>query len=221
MPILKLDNLKKAYAVGDKTLEILSGVDLTIEKGEKVAIIGQSGSGKSTLLHSAGLLDTPTSGYIHLLDADTTDFRDSQKAELRNKHMGFVYQAHHLMPEFTALENVLMPSLIGGENSLDYARELLADVGLSDRENFLPGKLSGGEQQRVAIARALMNKPDLLLADEPTGNLDPATADKVFALFEELVSKQGMALLMVTHNEELAEKCDKIYRLEQGVLKAG
>lgn len=220
MSILKLENLTKSYNSPNGELVVLSGVNLTVEKGQKIAIIGQSGSGKSTLLHSAGLLDTPSEGKISLLGDDTANLKDKQKANLRNKHMGFVYQNHHLMEEFTALENVMMPSLIGSSCDVKHAHKLLADVGLTSRENHLPSKLSGGEQQRVAIARALMNNPDILLADEPTGNLDPETANQVFELFETLVNKNDMALLMVTHNEEIASKCDVILRLESGILKS-
>ena len=155
-----------------------------------------------------------------MLGQETAKLKDRHKAELRNQHMGFVYQAHHLMPEFTALENVIMPALIGGKVDTSHAHKLLTDIGLMDREHHLPGKLSGGEQQRVAIARALMNNPDILLADEPTGNLDPETAEQVFNLFQSLVDSRGMALLMVTHNEELAKKCDVILRLEHGILKS-
>jgi lipoprotein-releasing system ATP-binding protein len=223
MSILHLENLTKTYispnSKSDK-LTVLSGVNLTVEKGQKVAIIGQSGSGKSTLLHSAGLLDTPTEGTVSLLGQNTASLQDRQKSNLRNKHMGFVYQAHHLMEEFTALENVMMPALIDGNNNKNHAYKLLADVGLMDRKDHLPSKLSGGEQQRVAIARALMNTPDILLADEPTGNLDPETAEQVFKLFDDLVNNHGMALLMVTHNENLANKCDVIMRLEGGILKS-
>jgi lipoprotein-releasing system ATP-binding protein len=219
MSILTLEKLTKSYDAPTGKLTVLSGVNLTVEKGQKVAIVGQSGSGKSTLLHSAGLLDTPTEGVVSLLDQNTTQLTDMHKAELRNRHMGFIYQAHHLMAEFTALENVMMPALIGNRGNVSHATKLLAEVGLLDRKHHLPGKLSGGEQQRVAIARALMNNPDILLADEPTGNLDPKTADQVFQLFEKLVSKNGMALLMVTHNEALAKKCDVVFKLEKGVLK--
>ncbi len=219
MTILELKNLTKYYSAPSGRLKVLSGVNLKVEKGQKVAIIGQSGSGKSTLLHCAGLLDSPTEGSIYLLGKNTEHLKDNKKSELRNKHMGFVYQANHLMEEFTALENVMMPSLIANKSNKNKARELLNAVGLADREEYLPSKLSGGEQQRVAIARALMNSPDILLADEPTGNLDPKTADKVFEIFDNLVTNHGMAVLMVTHNEELAKKCDIILQLNNGILK--
>ena len=227
MSILKLENIQKTYTSTADDLHVLSGVNIEINAGERIAVVGQSGSGKSTLLHIAGLLDVPTSGTLHMNGIDVTRKKDKYRSELRGKHIGFVYQEHHLMKDFTALENVMMPMRFSGgrfsgkfnaKQAEERARHLLDIVGLSNRLIHLPSELSGGEQQRVAIARALMNKPKLLLADEPTGNLDPHTADDVFELFNKLVKEEGMALLMVTHNHELAQSCDKVYTMDEGVL---
>ncbi|MBI1362748.1 MAG: ATP-binding cassette domain-containing protein [Proteobacteria bacterium] len=216
---MQLVGISKAFRQPSGTLEILKNVNLDLHPGKKVAIVGQSGSGKSTLLQIAGLLDKPTAGEVRLDGASVTPLGDTQKAHLRNKTFGFVYQYHHLLAEFTALENVMMPALIGNKNARDaqrMAEGLLEAVGLTERMAHHPAHLSGGEQQRVALARALMNKPRVLLADEPTGNLDPHSADAVFNLFTQLADKDGLSVLMVTHNTELAKKCDVVYTMREG-----
>jgi lipoprotein-releasing system ATP-binding protein len=219
--LLALNKVSRYYDSKAGRVNVLQNISLTLGSGETVAIIGQSGAGKSTLLHIAGLLDNPSSGSLQVQGAPQKTMRDREKAHLRNKLFGFVYQHHHLLREFSALENVLMPAMIGRRASAvaeARARSLLKQVNLSHRESHLPSQLSGGERQRVAIARALMNQPRLLLADEPTGNLDPATATKVSDLLFNLVKEEGMALLLVTHNETLARQCHKVYRLEEGQL---
>lgn len=220
--VLELKDIKKSFQSGKRWLKILNGVDLKVHAGERVAIVGQSGSGKSTLLQIAGLLDKPSEGKVQFREANVGDASDNTKAELRREQFGFVYQFHHLLPEFTALENVLMPARLGNQmgmhEAVGRARELLIDLGLAERINHYPAHLSGGEQQRVAIARALMNKPSILFADEPTGNLDPATADSVFSLFQKLAGQHKLAVVMVTHNQELAKSCDSIYRMQEGHL---
>lgn len=220
--VLKLENIRKAYDSTAEHLDVLCGVNLSIEEGERVAILGHSGSGKSTLLHIAGLLDLPTSGQVSVNGVDVTHEKDKALSELRGKYLGFVYQEHHLMKNFTALENVLMPAKcveqMTEKDAVARANYLLETVGLADRASHLPSELSGGEKQRVAIARALMNKPKLLLADEPTGNLDPETAAEVFALFNKLAQEENMAMLMVTHNHSLGAECDKVYDMQDGVL---
>lgn len=221
--ILKIENLHKTFTSGAEKLTILHGVNLEVNAGERVAIIGQSGSGKSTFLQIAGLLDTPSEGTVAIGGVSHTKMKDSEKAKIRGTVLGFVYQSHHLLREFTALENVLMPARIAGKitpEKTERAKHLLAEVGLADRENHFPSELSGGEQQRVAIARALMNKPQLLLADEPTGNLDPNSAEDVSLLFDKLVKNEGLALLLVTHNMELASNMDKVYTMKEGVLSS-
>jgi lipoprotein-releasing system ATP-binding protein len=199
--------------------QILSGVDLTLQPGEAVAIVGPSGSGKSTLLHVAGLLDVPNHGRVVLNGQDTARLSDDARAQRRNQTCGFVYQFHHLLREFTALENVALPASIGGQQpDLARAKNLLAAVGLGHRLHHLPTQLSGGEQQRVAIARALMNRPALLLADEPTGNLDPHTAEAVTDLLFQLIAQEGMAALIVTHNPALAARCHRVLTMQEGHL---
>ncbi len=219
--VLDIKAVSKTYGTGNGALTVLSGADLILNKGERVAIVGQSGSGKSTLLHIAGLLDAPTVGEVMLNGVSVHGFSDRKRSAVRNSTFGFIYQTHHLMPDFTALENVMMPARIAGmsqKDALTRAHELLAKVGLAHRLDHRPSELSGGEGQRVAIARALMNKPEVLLADEPTGSLDPENADSVFELFESLVKEEGMALLMVTHNPELAARCDRVLNLDHGHL---
>lgn len=214
--VLTLANLHKSYPSGDGRLEVLKGFDLTINAGEIVALVGPSGCGKTTLLQLSGLLDTPDSGDVVLGGEHAAKLNDSARTKLRLKYLGFVYQFHHLLPEFSAIENVMLPQLITGVSKKDAkkrAEELLANVGLSARLNHRPAQLSGGEQQRVAIARALSNKPKLLLADEPTGNLDPETADGVFNGFIQYVKAEGCAVLLVTHNPELAKKANRIISL--------
>ncbi len=219
--LLSLSHVSRHFDNGPEKLQILDDVNLDITKGETVAIIGPSGSGKSTLLYLMGLLDRPSVGSVTFDGQSLEKATDRQRSKLRNADFGFIYQFHHLLPEFTAFENVLMPALIGGKSNKESkarAIELLDKVGLSHRHDHYPAELSGGEQQRVAVARALLNQPKLLLADEPTGNLDAASADKVFDLFTEMVKESDAAVIVVTHNPELAAKCDKIYRIESGKL---
>jgi lipoprotein-releasing system ATP-binding protein len=220
-PVLELRNITRAFDQAGEPLHVLRGCSLTIDAGETVALIGPSGSGKSTLLHSAGLLEKPDSGQIIIGGQDATLLDDAHRTALRRKTIGFVYQFHHLLPEFSALENVILPQMIAGvprKKAERRAYDLLEAVGLFDRATNRPGKLSGGEQQRVAIARALANAPQLLIADEPTGNLDPDTADHVFAMLHELVASQKLALLMATHNYDLARRMNKIVEIRAGHL---
>ena len=216
---LQITDLCKSYKSVGGDLIILDEVNLSIAKGEMVALVGPSGSGKTTLLSQIGLLDTPDSGKIILNGQDASRLNDRYKTQLRSKEIGFVYQFHHLLPEFTALENVMMPQIIGGrsfDNAKARAQRFLGRLKLSDREEHRPSQLSGGEQQRVAIARALANKPSLLLADEPTGNLDPQTAAEVFQILTNIVRKTGVAALMATHNMDLASKMDRILIVKDG-----
>ena len=212
MNSLKLIHIARTFGKGATRLEILKDINLEIGQGEIVALVGPSGSGKSTLLHIAGLLDTPTAGTIEIAGQNTTKMNDAGRTKLRQKTIGFVYQSHLLLPDFNALENVMMPQLIAGVKEREAkirAKELLAEVGLSHRLTHRAGQLSGGEQQRVAIARALANSPTLLLADEPTGNLDPKTADEVFDIFLRIVRQTGLSALLATHNPDLAQKMDR------------
>lgn len=222
LPILQLEHISKVYKRPGENLKVLKDVQLNIKPQQSVAIIGHSGSGKSTLLHIAGVLDSPTSGTVKVNGKPVAHITDKAKAQIRNKYFGFVYQYHHLLREFTALENVLMPLTIAGKGDnalhINRARDLLAHVGLEKREKHLPGELSGGEQQRVAIARALIHKPQLLLADEPTGNLDPETAQGVSQMLFDLVKSSHLSVLLVTHNRELAKQCDAQYEMKSGVL---
>ncbi|MDO4895633.1 lipoprotein-releasing ABC transporter ATP-binding protein LolD [Moraxella sp.] len=218
--VLQAKNISKVYQEGKIHTEVLSGLDLTVQAGEKVAIVGSSGSGKSTLLHLLGGLDIPTTGEVWLGDICLSSLNETQRGELRNRHLGFIYQFHHLLPEFSATENVAMPLLMRHEVSIKeaerQANELLDRVGLSHRRHHRPSELSGGERQRVAIARALVTKPSLVMADEPTGNLDDENAQMVFELLSELQSSIGMALLMVTHDRQLAAKADRILTMKSG-----
>lgn len=211
--VLKLQNMGRSFKQGTEDLVVLKGVNLELKPGEIVALLGQSGSGKSTLLQIAGLLEPPTSGTVIINGTDCTKSSDKRRTEMRRDEIGFVYQFHHLLPEFSALENVMMPNLIAGlakDKSRKRATELLTMMGLEHRLSHRPAKLSGGEQQRVAIARAMANQPSLLLADEPTGNLDEQTAEIVFQNFVDLVRKQKVAALVATHNTELASRMDRI-----------
>jgi lipoprotein-releasing system ATP-binding protein len=220
-PALRLEGVVHSYREGTGLLEVLRGVDLVIEGGEIVALTGPSGSGKSTLLHVAGLMEQPRGGGLWLAGKDVKALGDSERTRLRREHIGFVYQFHHLLPEFSAEENVMLPAMIAGrprEEARARARELLAEVGLAERLEHRPAELSGGEQQRVAIARALANHPDLLLADEPTGNLDPATADHVFDVFIRVLKDTGRAALIATHNPDLAKAMDRTVNLAEGKL---
>ncbi|MCL2672767.1 MAG: ABC transporter ATP-binding protein [Alphaproteobacteria bacterium] len=219
--VLELEDVRHVYRQGKQSLEILKGVDLRIMPGEIVALIGPSGAGKSTLLHICGLLETPTSGSVAVSGVSCAGLPDAGRTALRRDNIGFVYQYHNLLPEFSALENVLLPAYIAGTNPADAkarAMSLLETLELGHRIAHRPAELSGGEQQRVAIARALINRPQLLLADEPTGNLDPNTAGVVFKQLLEVVRKTGLAALIATHNAELADRMDRKLSLRDGKL---
>ncbi len=219
--ILQTKGLRRQFTQGHKTLEVLKGVDLEVKSGELVALVGASGSGKSTLLQIAGLLDTATSGSLIIAGEDVTNMKDEGRTRLRQKTLGFVYQFHHLLPDFTALENVQMALQIQGlklAKAQSEAADILAEIGLEDRLDHTPSRLSGGEQQRVAIARALAGNPALLLADEPTGNLDEETAGRVFNLLVSMVRKKGLAALIATHDTSLADQADRKLRLTDGLL---
>ena len=221
-PVIRLTGLTRSFEQGGVRIDVLRGVDLTVQPGEVVALLGPSGSGKSTLLQAVGLLEGGFGGRIEIAGTDATDLNSDARTALRRDRIGFVYQFHHLLPDFNAMENVVLPQLVAGtERSAANARaeELLGALGLAERLDHRPSQLSGGEQQRVAVARALANKPALVLADEPTGNLDEATADKVLAQFLELVRVQGGATLVATHNERLAARMDRVVRLQEGVLQ--
>lgn len=216
---LKLERVEKTFAQGGNRLEVLRGVSFELHPGEMVALVGPSGSGKSTLLQITGLLEKPDGGRIFVAGEEASRLDDTARTRLRRKSLGFVYQYHHLLPEFSALENLVVPQMIAGvakKTAISQGRELLAMVNLSDRESHRPARLSGGEQQRVAIARALVNNPAVLLADEPTGNLDPDTAEGVFQMLVSLVRGVGLAALVATHNLELASRMDRVLRLEEG-----
>ena len=216
---LQLAGVVKTFRQGERELQVLRGIDFSIAPGEMTALVGPSGSGKSTLLHIAGLLERPDSGEITIAGQAVGRLGDDARSKLRSRALGFVYQYHHLLPEFSALENVVVPQMIAGRargQARQQARSLLEAVGLAERLDHRPARLSGGEQQRVAIARALANQPAVLLADEPTGNLDPETAARVFAVLRELVRQTRVAALIATHNLELAHSMDRVLRLEQG-----
>jgi len=219
--LLEVRNLYKSYGSGTAKVEVLKGIDLTVESGDTVALVGPSGAGKSTLLHVMGTIDRPTSGQILFDGKEIFSLGDQPLAAFRNRSIGFVFQFHHLLPEFSALENVMMPLLIAGVKKAQAegkARGLLDDVGLSHRITHRPGELSGGEQQRVAIARALVSSPRLLLADEPTGNLDMKTSEEVHALLYSIQKSTGISLVIVTHNERLAAGMARIVRLVDGSI---
>jgi len=222
--ILKLENITRRYKEGEGQLEIFSGLNLSINAGEIVALVGQSGAGKSSLLHIAGLLEAPTSGEIFIEGMPVSGLPDAERTRIRRDRLGFVYQAHHLLPEFDALENVVLPQMIAGKSRAAAAKEaarLLTVLGLGQRLTHRPAQLSGGEQQRVAIARALANKPRLLLADEPTGNLDPRTAGGVFEALIQITRAEGLGALVATHNFDLAGRMDRAMLLHQGKLVEG
>ncbi len=218
---LSLRDIKRTFVQGDRRLEVLKGITLDLKPGEIVALVGQSGSGKSTLLHIAGLLERPDEGDIVVGGKPAGTAGDRERTVMRRQFLGFVYQYHHLLPEFSAIENVMLPQMLNGKSrpeSRRRAAELLAMVQLKERADHRPGRLSGGEQQRVAIARAVANAPRVLLADEPTGNLDSSTADAVFRQLLGLVRETGMAALVATHNPELASRMDRTVTLKDGVL---
>ena len=221
-PVLLTRELKRSFTQGDVTIHVLRGVDLAVQPGEIVALLGPSGSGKSTLLQAVGLLEGGFEGSIRLQGEEAAELDDEGRTRLRRELLGFVYQFHHLLPEFNAVENVVLPQLVRGEDmkrARERAEQLLGALGLAERLDHRPSKLSGGEQQRVAVARALANKPPLVLADEPTGNLDEKTADTVFAEFLSLVRGEGTAALVATHNERLAARMDRVVRLHEGRLE--
>lgn len=223
-PVLQLAGVAKGYNLGTPgEVQVLRGVDLTIAAGETVALVAPSGAGKSTLLHIAGLLDTPDAGRVEIAGRDMAGRGDRARTATRRRDVGFIYQFHHLLPEFTAAENVTLPQLADGAGrgqAAARAAELLARVGLSARTDHRPAALSGGEQQRVAFCRALANRPRLLLADEPTGNLDPDTSDRVFDVLMALVRETGLSALIATHNLQLAARMDRVLRLENGTIAA-
>lgn len=219
--LLKIEGLEKTFVQGGRSLTIFKNLDLKLEAGEIVALVGPSGAGKSTLLQLAGLLDKPTAGKISINNQIVQKLSDNQRTKLRREYIGFVYQFHHLLPEFSALENVALPQIIGGveaDAAKDKAAKILADMGLKNRVLHRPAQLSGGEQQRVAIARALANDPKLLFADEPTGNLDPETAEGVFDILLEQVRERDIAALLATHNLSLADRMDRTLELKAGKI---
>jgi len=218
--LINVRGLNKSFATPGGTLHILKDIDLTLHSGEMIALMGPSGVGKSTLLHILGTLDRPTSGEVLYEERDVFGLNNDELADFRNSTIGFVFQFHHLMPEFNTLENTIMPALIGGRNrkeASEKAEQLLVDAGLSDRLLHKPGELSGGEQQRVAVARALMLDPKVVLADEPTGNLDTKTGDELLALLMKL-NEKGVSFIIVTHNESLASQCGRTIRMRDGQI---
>jgi lipoprotein-releasing system ATP-binding protein len=221
-PVLDIRDLKRSFTQGDVTIHVLRGIDLAIQPGEIVALLGPSGSGKSTLLQAVGLLEGGFEGSIRIAGEEASALDNDGRTALRRDALGFVYQFHHLLPDFDARENVMLPQMIRGATraeAVERADSLLSTLGLAQRLDHRPARLSGGEQQRVAVARALANRPPLVLADEPTGNLDEATSDRVFAEFLNLVRGEGSAALVATHNERLAARMDRVVRLHEGLLE--
>jgi len=222
IPVLELAGVVRTFHQAGTTLEVLRGVNLVLRPGEVVALVGPSGAGKSTLLHIAGLLERPTAGTVLVEGIDVSKADDGERTALRRSHLGFVYQFHHLLPEFSALENIVLPQMIAGVSKAaarTRARELLAAVGLVNRETHRPARLSGGEQQRVAVARALANRPRLIIADEPTGNLDPHTADGVFDMLTQVARRENTSALIATHNMDLARRMDRVLELRDGLAR--
>jgi lipoprotein-releasing system ATP-binding protein len=220
-PVLRIRGLRRTYQTGQGPLEVLRGADLEVKAGEVVGLVGPSGSGKSSLLHAAGLLEHPTAGEIQIEGRDCGELGDKARTRIRLQTVGFVYQFHHLLPEFSALDNVAMPMLMAGarrRDAVSRARSLLTELGLAERLEHQPAQLSGGEQQRVAVARALANSPRLLLADEPTGNLDPKTSEAVFQSLHDLVRRTGVAALIATHNLAMIPHMDRVLTLSDGRL---
>ena len=218
---IKINNLHKYFVKGDTTVDVLKGIDFNIDSGETVAITGPSGSGKTTFLQILGLLDTPSDGSVSINGKDESKSKESRKSSLRNQYFGFIYQFHHLIPEFSALENVMMPLLVSNQSisdSKEKSTRILDKIGMHHRLNHKPNELSGGECQRVAIARALVNEPRFILADEPTGNLDPEASSIIFNQFMELRDTVGSGLILVTHDQALAEKMSMTYRIDGGIL---
>ncbi|MFL2567018.1 MAG: ABC transporter ATP-binding protein [Schleiferiaceae bacterium] len=220
--VIDLKNIIRNFQLGPQTVHVLKGIDLTIKKGEYVALMGPSGSGKSTLMNLLGCLDTPTSGSYMIANRDVSKMNDNQLADVRNKEIGFVFQTFNLIPRQTALQNVALPLVYAGEKKekrILRAKKVLDEVGLSDRITHKPNQLSGGQRQRVAIARALVNSPSIILADEPTGNLDSSTSNEIMKLFEE-IHKNGNTLIIVTHEEEIAQHANRIIRLKDGEIES-
>tara|TARA_B100000497_G_scaffold103870_1_gene119238 strand:+ start:3320 stop:4003 length:684 start_codon:yes stop_codon:yes gene_type:complete len=220
--VIDLKNIIRNFQLGSQTVHVLKGIDLTIKKGEYVALMGPSGSGKSTLMNLLGCLDTPTSGSYMIANRDVSKMNDNQLADVRNKEIGFVFQTFNLIPRQTALQNVALPLVYAGEKKekrISRAKKVLDEVGLSDRITHKPNQLSGGQRQRVAIARALVNSPSIILADEPTGNLDSTTSNEIMRLFEE-IHKNGNTLIIVTHEEEIAQHANRIIRLKDGKIES-
>lgn len=220
-PLIKISALKRNFVLGSETIYVLKGIDLEIKKGEYVALMGPSGSGKSTLMNLLGCLDTPTSGTYILNGKDVSKMHDDELAEIRNKEIGFVFQTFNLMPRTTALDNVALPMVYAGYSKserYERATEVLTQVGLADRMDHKPNELSGGQRQRVAVGRALVNKPSIILADEPTGNLDSKTSEEIMALFGE-IHKNGNTVILVTHEEEIAAYAHRIIRLRDGIIE--
>lgn len=220
-PMIRITDLHKSFIMGSRELTVLKGINLEIPRGQMVAIVGASGAGKSTMLHIMGMLDRPTKGTVYFDNQDLFQMSEAQQAEFRNRRIGFVFQFHHLLPEFTALENACMPALIQRrpiEQIEQEATTLLQEVGLGQRLHHKPGELSGGEQQRVAVARALLQKPDLVLADEPTGNLDTHTGESLFGLLRELNRTRNTTFVIVTHNDKLSAQSDRIVYMQDGMI---
>lgn len=220
-PILQLTGLRRTFRQGHRTIHVLDGASATINPGEAIGLVGPSGAGKSTLLHIAGLLETPDEGSVIVSGQDCSKLSDNERTRVRRAEMGFVYQFHQLLPEFSALENVIIPQMIAGRSKRQAkrrAKELLTALGLGERLSHRPPELSGGEQQRTAICRALANAPRLLLADEPTGNLDPKTSERVFEALMQLIRSTGVSALIATHNMDLAHRMDRVLRMADGHL---